>query len=81
MNLYDVIVRPLVTEKKVTKKEEEGTLAFEVAPGATKTDIKHAVEKLFKVKVADVRTANFEGKLRRNARGAAAYPRTGRRLT
>ena len=70
MNLYDVIVRPLVTEKKVTKKEEEGTLAFEVAPGATKTEIKHAVEKLFKVKVADVRTANFEGKLRRRGRFA-----------
>lgn len=70
MNLYEVIVRPLVTEKKVTKKEEEGTLAFEVAPGATKTEIKHAVEKLFKVKVADVRTANFEGKLRRRGRFA-----------
>ena len=70
MNLYDVIVRPLVTEKKVTKKDEEGTLAFEVAPGATKTEIKHAVEKLFKVKVADVRTANFEGKLRRRGRFA-----------
>ena len=70
MNLYDVIVRPLVTEKKVTKKEEEDTLAFEVAPGATKTEIKHAVEKLFKVKVADVRTANFEGKLRRRGRFA-----------
>jgi len=70
MNLYDIIVRPLVTEKKVTKKEEEGTLAFEVAPGATKTEIKHAVEKLFKGKVADVRTANFEGKLRRRGRFA-----------
>lgn len=70
MNLYDVIVRPLVTEKKVTKKDEERTLAFEVAPLATKTEIKHAVEKLFKVKVADVRTANFEGKLRRRGRFA-----------
>lgn len=70
MNIYDVIVRPLVTEKKVTKKEEERTLAFEVAPLATKTEIKQAVEKLFKVKVEDVRTANFEGKLRRRGRFA-----------
>jgi len=66
MNLYDVIVRPLVTEKKVTKKEEEGTLAFEVAPGATKTEIKHAVEKLFKVKVVKVRTQTRVGKPRRH---------------
>lgn len=70
MNIYEVIVRPLVTEKKVTKKEEERTLAFEVAPLATKTEIKQAVEKLFKVKVDEVRTANFEGKLRRRGRFA-----------
>lgn len=70
MNLYDVIVRPLVTEKKVTKKDEERTLAFEVSPNATKTEIKHAVEKLFKVKVEEVRTANFEGKLRRRGKFA-----------
>ncbi len=70
MNIYDVIVRPIVTEKKVAKKEEERTLAFEVAPLATKTEIKQAVEKLFKVKVEEVRTANFEGKLRRRGRFA-----------
>jgi len=70
MNIYDVIVRPIVTEKKVQKKEEERTLAFEVAPLATKTEIKQAVEKLFKVKVEEVRTANFEGKLRRRGRFA-----------
>lgn len=70
MNIYEVIVRPLVTEKKVTKKEEERTLAFEVAPLATKTEIKQAVEKLFKVKVDEVRTANFEGKLRRRGKFA-----------
>lgn len=70
MNLYDVIVRPLVTEKKTIKKDEEQTLAFQVAPAATKTEIKHAVEKLFKVKVSEVRTANFEGKMRRRGRFA-----------
>lgn len=68
MNLYDVIVRPIVTEKGVGKKEAEQTLCFQVNPGATKTDIKGAVEKLFKVKVAEVRTATFDGKLRRRGR-------------
>ena len=70
MNLYDVIVRPVVTEKAVTKKDDQRTLCFEVAPLATKTEIKHAVEKLFKVKVAEVRTASFLGKLRRRGRFA-----------
>ncbi|MBI4889991.1 MAG: 50S ribosomal protein L23 [Acidobacteria bacterium] len=68
MNLYDVIVRPIVTEKGVGKKEEERTLCFQVNPDATKTDIKGAVEKLFKVKVEEVRTATFDGKLRRRGR-------------
>lgn len=68
MNRYEVIVRPIVTEKCVGKKEAEGTLCFEVHPEATKTDIKGAVEALFKVKVEDVRTSTFEGKLRRRGR-------------
>lgn len=68
MNTYDVIRRPLVTEKGVTKKDEERTLCFEVAPEANKTQVKSAVEKLFKVKVEEVRTATFEGKLRRRGR-------------
>lgn len=70
MNIYDVIIRPVVTEKGLSKKESEHTLCFEVNKNATKTDIKGAVEKLFKVKVSDVRTANFEGKLRRRGRYA-----------
>ena len=70
MNIYDVIIRPVVTEKGLSKKESEQTLCFEVNRNATKTDIKGAVEKLFKVKVSDVRTANFEGKLRRRGRYA-----------
>ena len=67
-NIYDVIVRPIVTEKGVTKKDAENTLVFEVAPQATKTEIKSAVQKLFKVKVNDVRTVNNVGKLRRRGR-------------
>ncbi len=52
------------------KKEGESTLCFEVAPEANKTQVKQAVEKLFKVKVAGVRTSNVEGKLRRRGRFA-----------
>ncbi len=68
MNIYDVIVRPIVTEKGVGKKDAESTLCFEVSPEANKTEIKTAVQKLFKVKVADVRTVNNLGKLRRRGR-------------
>jgi large subunit ribosomal protein L23 len=71
MNRYDVIVRPIVTEKGVEKKESERTLCFEVHPDANKTEIKQAVEGLFKVKVEDVRTLTFEGKLRRRGRYSA----------
>jgi large subunit ribosomal protein L23 len=71
MNRYDVIVRPIVTEKGVTKKEGERTLCFQVHRDANKTEIKQAVEGLFKVKVEDVRTATFEGKLRRKGRYSA----------
>jgi large subunit ribosomal protein L23 len=69
-SLYEVIVRPIVTEKGVTKKEGENTLCFEVSAEANKTQIRQAVQKLFKVKVADVRTVSMTGKLRRRGRFA-----------
>jgi len=68
MTVYEVIKRPIVTEKGVTKKDSERTLCFEVAPEANKILVKAAVEQLFKVKVADVRTSNQVGKLRRRGR-------------
>ncbi len=71
MELHDILVRPLVTEKGITKKEEERTLCFQVSRDANKIQVKKAVEKLFGVKVEEVRTANFEGKLRRRGRFAA----------
>jgi large subunit ribosomal protein L23 len=74
MTLYQVIRRPIVTEKGVQKKEAERTLCFEVAPGATKTEIRAAVEKLFKVKVDSVRTINHVGKLRRRGRFSGYRP-------
>ncbi len=69
-SVYDIIRRPIVTEKGVAKKDEERTLCFEVAPGVNKTQIKQAVESLFKVKVEEVRTANNVGKLRRRGKFA-----------
>jgi len=68
MTNFQVIRRALVTEKGHDKKENERTLVFEVTSDASKTQVKTAVEKLFKVKVAEVRTANFEGKMRRRGR-------------
>ncbi|MBV9264593.1 MAG: 50S ribosomal protein L23 [Acidobacteriaceae bacterium] len=68
MNVFDVIRRPLVTEKGHAKREEENTLCFDVHPDANKIQIKQAVETVFKVKVAEVRTSNYEGKLRRRGR-------------
>ncbi len=68
MNVYDVIRRPLITEKGHDKREAERTLCFEVHPEANKIQIKQAVETVFRVKVSAVRTTNFAGKLRRRGR-------------
>jgi large subunit ribosomal protein L23 len=70
MTIHDTLRRPLVTEKGITKKETERTICFEVAREANKIQVKQAVEKLFNVKVEEVRTATFEGKLRRRGRFA-----------
>jgi len=68
VNQYQVIRRPIITEKGLAAKDERRTLCFEVHPAATKTEVKEAVQKLFRVKVESVRTANFAGKLRRRGR-------------
>jgi large subunit ribosomal protein L23 len=70
IGIYDVIKKPVVTEKAVTKKDGERTLCFQVDVDANKTQIRQAVEQLFKVKVADVRTSTTAGKLRRRGRFA-----------
>lgn len=72
--IYEVIRRPLITEKGLQVKETEGTLVFDVAPGASKTEVKQAVESLFKVKVANVRTANVLGKERRRGKFSGFKP-------
>ena len=61
----DIIIRPLMTEKSMRQKEEPNTVTFRVRPDANKVEIRAAVEQVFNVKVADVRTASFEGKLKR----------------
>src|SRR5713226_2568651 len=65
---YQIIRRPIITEKGLGVKETQHTVVFEVAAGATKTQIKEAVQQVFKVKVVAVRTANFPGKMRRRGR-------------
>src|SRR5438045_1151990 len=62
---YQVILRPLITEKATHVSERHNAYTFEVNPLATKTEIKEAVESLFNVKVLDVRTQNRRGKARR----------------
>jgi large subunit ribosomal protein L23 len=72
--VYNVIRRPVITEKGLGVKETESTLVFDVAPDATKTEVGQAVETLFKVKVESVRTANFLGKERRRGKFTGFRP-------
>ena len=71
---YQIIRKPIITEKGLGVKETEGTLVFQVAPKATKTEIKQAVQQIFKVKVGTVRTANFPGKERRRGKFSGYRP-------
>jgi len=65
MEKYHVIIRPLVTEKGTHQATTLNAYPFEVHPKAKKPEIKEAVEKIYNVKVKDVRTANRKGKPRR----------------
>ena len=60
----DIIIKPFITEKS-NAEIANGKYTFIVNPKATKTEIKMAVEKLFQVKVLQVNTANYEGKVKR----------------
>ena len=71
---YQVLRRPVITEKGLGVKETEATLVFEVSPKATKTEIKQAVQSIFKVKVHSVRTAMYPGKERRRGKFAGYRP-------
>ena len=65
MEYTNVIIKPLVTEKSTHLQTTRNAYAFEVNKDANKHQIKAAVEKLYNVKVADVRTMNRKGKPRR----------------
>ena len=71
---YQIIRKPVITEKGLGVKETEGTLVFQVSPKATKNEIKQAVQSIFKVKVESVRTANFPGKERRRGKFVGNRP-------
>ena len=73
MHLYEVLRRPLVTEKNAVL-QMAGKYAFEVASGATKPQIKQAVEKAFKVKVTGVNVMTVPGKERRVGRRHVRTP-------
>lgn len=68
MNIYDVIKKPLITEKTTLQKDEKNVVAVVVNNDANKIQIKQAAEKLFKVEVNGVRTVNMAGKVKRTGR-------------
>lgn len=68
MNAYDIIKRPLNTEKTNILKEDFNQVSFEVDCGANRIVIKKSVEQIFKVKVKDVRTIQIKGKRKQRGR-------------
>ncbi|MBW1696723.1 MAG: 50S ribosomal protein L23 [Deltaproteobacteria bacterium] len=65
MMQYDIIKRPLITEKTTIQKDSFNQVSFEVDRGANRVEIKRAVEKLFNVRVASVQTMQMKGKRKR----------------
>ena len=74
MNLSDVIKRPLITEKATSLKAMSNAVLFAVDRRANKKEVREAVEKMFKVKVEDVRTMNVAGKVKRRGRTVGLRP-------
>ena len=72
--LHHILRKPLITEKSNLMKEMANQITFEVAPTATKVEIRKAVEKVFKVKVVRVRTARVTGKRKRFGRTMGQRP-------
>jgi large subunit ribosomal protein L23 len=71
---YQVVLKPLLTEKGTRLKEEGNQYLFRVAKEANKIEIKHAIEHLFKVTVLDVRTTRVRGKVKRLGRFEGQKP-------
>lgn len=68
MELSQILIRPIITEKTTTALGNESTYAFEVGIDANKIQIRNAVEKYFDVKVSEVRTVVQRGKTKRFGR-------------
>jgi len=68
MNAYSVIKRPIVTEKTSIQKENDNQVTFEVDKDANRVMIRKAVEEIFNVQVAGVRTAHVRGKFKQRGR-------------
>ncbi|MEA1948315.1 MAG: 50S ribosomal protein L23 [Thermodesulfobacteriota bacterium] len=68
MNPYDIIKRPLITEKTSIQKEDYNQMSFEVDRKANRVEIKRAIENIFKVNVATVRTMQVKGKTKQRGR-------------
>ena len=73
-DLYQIIQRPIITERSTIEREERNIVTFQVDPRATKPQIKQAVEQLFAVSVIDVRTERMRGKNRRMGREVGRKP-------
>jgi len=65
---YDIIIRPLITEKTSIQKEDFNQVSFEVDRRANRVEIRRAIEKIFNVRVADVRTMQIKGKVKQRGR-------------
>lgn len=65
---YDIIKRPIITEKTNIQKEVSNQVTFEIDPRSNRIEVKRAVEKIFNVKVSDIRTMNVNGKPKRRGR-------------
>lgn len=72
----EIVKAPVITEKAANLGQNEGKYVFKVDPKANKTEIKQAIEKLFNVKVQDVRTVNVKPKKRRVGRYAGLTNRS-----
>lgn len=65
---YDIIKRPIITEKTNTQKDQFNQVTFEVDQRANRIEVQRAVEQIFNVKVADIRTQHVRGKFKRRGR-------------
>ena len=65
---YDIIIRPLITEKTSIQKEDHNQVSFEVDRRANRVEIRRAIEKIFDVRVANVRTMQVKGKVKQRGR-------------